>query len=122
LDSGQPIATFKGRRAEDVIAWFKSRPQDERERVEVVVVDMSKPYAAAIQEVFGAQVQVIDRFHVVQQAVEALDAVLRAVKNPLDPDEAKELKKLRKRWLKSSDQLNVDEIIARDDWCRRFPE
>jgi len=47
---------------------------------------------------------------------------LRAVKNQLDPDEAKELKKLRKRWLKSSDQRNVDEIIARYDWCRRFPE
>ena len=42
LDKGRPIATFKGRRAEDVIAWFKSRPQAERERVEVVVLDMSK--------------------------------------------------------------------------------
>jgi transposase len=90
--------------------------------VEVVVADMSKPYAAAIKEVFGEQVQVIDRFHVVQQAVEALDAVLRAVKKHLDQDEAKALKKLRKRWLQSSDQLNVDELIARYEWCRRFPE
>jgi transposase len=38
LERGQPIATFKGRRAEDVITWFESRPQAERERVEVVVV------------------------------------------------------------------------------------
>ena len=37
LDRGQPIATFQGRRAHEVIAWFKSRPQDERDRVEVVV-------------------------------------------------------------------------------------
>jgi transposase len=118
---GKPIVTFPGRRAADVVAWLRSRPPEELARVEVVVADMSKPYAAAIKEVFGAQVQVIDRFHVVQQAVEALDAVLRAVKNQLDPDEAKELKKLRKRWLKSSDQLQVDEIIARYDWCRRFP-
>jgi len=122
LDTGKPIVTFKGRRADDVVAWLRSRPQEELASVEVVVADMSKPYAAAIKEVLGDQVQVIDRFHVVQQAVEALDAVLRAVKNQLDPDEAKELKKLRKRWLKSSDQLNVDEIIARYDWCRRFPE
>jgi transposase len=88
----------------------------------VVVADMSKPYAAAIKEVFGDQVQVIDRFHVVQQAVEALDAVLRAVKNQLDQGEAKALKKLRKRWLKSADQLHVDELIARYEWRRRFPE
>ena len=122
VDKGKPIATFQGRRADEVVAWFRSRPQAERDQVEVVVADMSKPYAAAIQEVFGDQVQVIDHFHVVQQAVEALDAVLRAVKNQLDQGEAKELKKLRKRWLKSSDQLNVDELIARYEWCRRFPE
>jgi transposase len=122
LDKGKPIATLKGRWAEDIIAWFNSRPQDELDGVEVVVLDMSKAYAAAVKEVFGDQVHVIDRFHVVQQAVEALDAVLGSVKKQLDKDEAKELKKLRKRWLKSSDQLHVDEIIARDDWCRRFPE
>src|SRR5437016_13380476 len=69
----------------------------------------------------GVQVEVSDRFHVVQQAVEALEAVLRVGKNQRDPDEAQALKKLRKRWLKSSDQLNVDEIIARYDWQQRFP-
>jgi transposase len=122
VDTGRPIVTFPGRRADDVVAWLRSRPPEELARVEVVVADMAKPYAAAIKEVFGDQVQVIDRFHVVQQAVEVLEAVLRAVKNQLAQDEAKELKKLRKRWLKSSDQLKVDEIIARYDWCRRFPE
>jgi transposase len=122
LDSGKPIVTFKGRRADEVVAWLRSRPQEELARVEVVVLDMAKTYAAAIEEVFGDQVQVIDRFHVVQQAVEALDRVLRSVKKQLDKDEAKALKKLRKRWLKSADQLNVDELIARYDWRRRFPE
>lgn len=121
LDTGKPIVTFQGRRADEVVAWFRSRPQEELARVEVVVLDMSKTYFGAIQEVFGDQVQVIDRFHVVQQAVNALEAVLSSVKKHLDTDEAKELKKLRKRWLKSSDQLNVDEIIARYDWQRRFP-
>ena len=122
LDRGQPIATFKGRRAEDVIAWFTSRPQAERDQVEVVVGDMSKTYASAIQQLFGEQVHVIDRFHVVQLAVDALDGVLRSVQKQLDPEEAKDLKKLRKRWLKSANQLNVDELIARYEWRRRFPE
>jgi transposase len=122
LDSGQPIATFKGRQAEDVIAWFNSRPQAERDRVEVVVLDMSKTFFAAVKAVFGDQVQVIDRFHVVQQAVSALDEVLRSVQKQLDPEEAKALKKLRKRWLQSADQLQVDELIARYEWRRRFPQ
>ena len=105
-----------------MIAWFKSRPQAELDRVEVVVLDMSKTYASAIQELFGERVQVIDRFHVVKLAVEALDEVLRSVQKQLDPEEAKALKKLRRRWLKSANQLNVDELIARCDWRRRFPE
>jgi len=122
LDRGKPIATFQGRRAEDVIAWFHSRPQDELKRVEVVVLDMSKPFFSAIKTVFGDQVHVIDRFHVVKQAVDALDEVLHRVQKQLEKDEAKALKKLRKRWLKSADQLAVDELIARYEWRRRFPE
>src|SRR3989441_6952487 len=121
LDKGQPIAMFKGRRADEVMAWFTSRPQDELDRVEVVVLDMSKPFFSAVKAVFGDKVHVIDRFHVVQQAVSALDEVLRSVQKQLDHEEAKELKKLRKRWLKSADQLHVDELIARYEWRRRFP-
>ena len=40
VDQGQPIATFTGRGADEVMAWFTSRPQDE----EVVVLDMSTPF------------------------------------------------------------------------------
>jgi transposase len=65
---------------------------------------------------------VIDRFHVVQQAVGALDSVLRSVQKQLHSHEAKELKKLRKRWRKLPNQLEVDEVMARADWRRRFPE
>jgi transposase len=122
LDKGRPIATLKGRRVDDVMAWFKSRPPAELDRVEVVVLDMSKTYASAIKELFGESVQVIDRFHVVKLAVDALDEVLRSVQKQLDPEEAKTLKKLRRRWLKSANQLDVDELIARYEWRRRFPQ
>jgi transposase len=122
LDKGRPITTFTGRRVEDVVAWFKSRQQAELERVEVVVLDMSKSLYASLHQVFGDQVEVIDRFHVVQQAVGALDGVLRSSNTQLEPEEAKELKKLRKRWLKWPNQLEVDELIARADWRWRFPE
>lgn len=38
LDKGRPITTFKGRRAEEVIAWFKNRPQTELDRGFLVVL------------------------------------------------------------------------------------
>ena len=52
----------------------------------------------------------------------ALEAVLRSVQQQRDQAAAKDLKKLRKRWLQSADQLHVDELLARDEWRRRFPE
>ena len=122
LDKGKPLVTLKGRRSDDVVGWFRSRPQEELARVEVVVLDMSKTYASAIKDLFGESVQVIDRFHVVQLAVNALDEVLRSVQKQLDTEEAKALKKLRRRWLKSANQLNVDALIARYEWRRRFPQ
>jgi len=122
LDRGEPIDTFKGRRAEDVVAWFKSRPPEELKQVEVVVLDMSKAFYAGIREIFGEEVQVIDRFHVVKDAVDALDEVIRSVQQQLDEDESKAFKKLRKRWLTSQDQLNVEQGLERHEGGRRFPK
>jgi transposase len=122
VDTGRPSTTCKGRRVEDVVAWCKSRPQAELDGVKVVVWDRSKSFYASIHQVFGDQVEVIDRFHVVQQAVGALDGGVRSIKTQREPEEAKELKKLRKRWLKLPNQLEVDELIARADWRQRFPE
>ena len=116
LDKGRPITTFTGRRVEDVVAWFTSRPQAELARVEVVVLDMSKSFYASLHQVFGDQVEVIDRFHVVQQAVGALESVVQSVQKHRNSHEAKERKKLRKRWLKLPNQLEVDALLARAGW------
>jgi len=120
--NGQPIMTFQSRRADEVVVWFRSRTHKALLRVAVGVLDMSKAFCPALKEVFGAQGHIIDRFHVVPQAVEALDAVLGSAKKQLDKDAANALQTLRTRWLKSADQLDVDELIARDEWRRRFPE
>jgi len=44
VEKGRPITTFKGRRVADVVRGFKSRPQEELSRVEVVVLDMSQTF------------------------------------------------------------------------------
>jgi transposase len=47
---------------------------------------------------------------------------LNQVQKQLDPEEAKALKQLRRRRLKSANQLDVDESSARYEWRRRFPQ
>src|SRR6266478_2618911 len=61
LDKGRPITTWKGRRIEDVLAWFTSRPQDDLDGVAMVGLDMSKSFYSSLREVCGDHVQVIER-------------------------------------------------------------
>ena len=102
LDKGRPITTFKGRRVDDVVTWFKSRPQAELDRVKLWSWICPSHFIRRSTRSLAIRLQVIDRFHMVKQAVDALDGVLRSVKNNLSLRRAKELKKLRKRWLKSA--------------------
>ena len=67
------------------------------------------------------KLQVIDRFHVVKQAVEALDGVLRSIKNSLSRG-SQRAQKASQTLAEVANQLDVDELIARADWRRRFPE
>jgi transposase len=122
VDRGKPMAPCKGRRAEEVLAWCKSRPHAERDQGEVVVGEMAKTSASAMQPLFGEQGHVIDRFPGVQLAVDALDGVVRSGQKQRAPEEAKDLKTLRTRGLKSANQRTVDAWSARDAWRRRFPE
>jgi transposase len=99
-DNGRPLTTVKGRRVEDVVAWLQSRPHAERGGVEGVGVEMFTSFDAAMAQVFGDQGEVLDRFHGVQHAVGALDAVWRSGQKHLPPEEAKARTKLGTRWLK----------------------
>jgi transposase len=116
------IAVLPGRSKDEIVKWFRSRPKEELEAVRAVVTDMSSVYAAAIREVFGDAVLVIDRFHVVKLAVDALENGARALRKELSKEEAKRMKKLRKLWLRPWQQLDFSVVLERMDWLRRFPQ
>jgi len=69
---------------------------------------MCKTFFAAVKAVFGDHVQVIDRFHVVQQAVSALDEVLRSVQEGVS-----ELLICYPSWV--SEQNRTTSMIASND-------
>lgn len=117
------IAVLPGRSKDALVKWFRSRPQEELALVEAVVTDMSSVYAAAVREVFGEKILIIDRFHVVKLAVDALEEGARALRKGLDKEEeAKRLKKLRKLWLTPWQELELPVFWERLEWLRRFPQ
>ena len=56
-----------------VRAFFRSIPYRLRRTVTDVCSDMYEPYLTAIAEIFGADISVIDRFHVAQHYYDAAD-------------------------------------------------
>jgi transposase len=72
------------------------------------------------REVFGDRVLVIDRFHVSKLAVEALEDVRRTIQKQRSPEEAKQLKKRRRLWLKPARDLTIEQWLARLTWLERF--
>jgi transposase len=115
------ITVLEGRSKEAVVAWWRSHAAAERAAVEVVVTEMASVYAAAVREVFGEGVLVIDRFPVLKLAVEALEEVRRAIQKALSPEEATQLQKLRWLWLQPAKERTLDQWLARLSGLERFP-
>ncbi len=70
LEKSQPIALLEDREAETLAEWLKEHPG-----VEIVSRDRSKTYEKAILQGAPDAIQVADRFHILQNLVEALEQV-----------------------------------------------
>jgi transposase len=73
LERGCPIDVLEDRLADTVAAWLKAHPE-----VEVVARDRSGSYESGIRQGAPDAVQVADRFHLLQNLADALEAVFSA--------------------------------------------
>lgn len=89
--------------------------------VEVVTVDMWRPYSDAVHEVLPRAVVVVDKFHVVRYANQALDNIRKTFKAGLDTKQRRRLKRDRYTLLKRRNDLTVFEIGEVSEWGKLFP-
>jgi len=79
-DGGQGLlGQVEGRTSATVSAWLQARPAAWREAVRYVAIDMSTIFLTAIRQVLPAARIVVDHFHVVQLANQAITEVRRRV-------------------------------------------
>lgn len=71
----------EGRDADTVTAWLLAQPADWRARIRFVAIDMSVSYAAAVRMVLPNAFIVVDHFHIVQLANQALAVAAKATRN-----------------------------------------
>jgi transposase len=71
----QLLAVLPDRTKATVLTFFRSIPYRLRRTVTDVCSDMYEAYLTAIEEIFGADISVIDRFHVAQHYYDAADSL-----------------------------------------------
>lgn len=91
-------------------------------RVHVVTMDMWTPYRDAVYRTLPNAVVVVDKFHVVKMANEALDSYRKDLKATIPKEVAKELKSNRYLLLKREEQIkDYPNRKNLEDWFQKFP-
>lgn len=95
-DTGKVIWAKPGRDAATVKSFFDELGKERTAKLELVTLDLSAAYIAAVKEAAPQAQHVYDRFHVQRLAHDALDKVRREqVRELKGTDEAKAVKKTR---------------------------
>jgi transposase len=74
-DTGRVLGVVDGRQGAGVGAWLAARPQAWRDRVQVVAIDPSAPYRAALRRHLPQAAVSVDAFHLVQLANDVVTKV-----------------------------------------------
>lgn len=95
---------------------------DGKSEVQYVAMDMWTPYRDAVQAVIPDARIVIDKFHVVRMANDALEKVRKSLREQLTPKQRRGLMHDRFVLLKRERDLNDQEALLLDGWTKNYPE
>ncbi|CAK2098870.1 transposase [Vibrio crassostreae] len=91
--------------------------------IEIVCIDMWRPYYRAVKQLIPNTVVVVDRFHVAKMAGEAMEKARKAVRAELTVKERKKLKNDRKILLKRRDNIKgLNELVSFEFWTNEYPQ
>lgn len=95
---------------------------DRLDQVQYVAMDMWRPYRDAVEIVIPDAQIVIDKFHVVRMANDALERVRKSLREQLTPKQRRGLMDDRFVLLKRERDLTDIESFMLDGWCQNYPE
>lgn len=107
-------------RNQDTIAKYLTGLKG-KDEVQYVAMDMWRPYKTAVNTVLPQATVVIDKFHIVKMANEALEKVRRSMRADLTLKQKRGLMHDRFVLLKRERDLNDKERFNLDGWVKNYP-
>lgn len=92
-----------------------------REKIELVTMDMWRPYWTVVRELLPKAQVVVDRWHVQKYANEGMETVRKALRAELPKKRRIALKDDRRLLLKRGRELTGMEPLIVEAWCNEFP-
>lgn len=91
-------------------------------RVEAVTMDMWRPYRQAVHATLPNAMVVVDKFHIVRMANQALEQVRKGLRESLSDKKRRTLKKDRFILLHRKRDLDDQDLFILDTWAKNFPQ
>jgi transposase len=107
-------------RTKDVVSWYLYQ-LPERDKIELVAMDMWQPYRDAVKENLPQAVIVIDKFHIIRLAIQAMDQVRKETRSRLTPKQTRTLKRDRYILFHRANELESKDQFILDTWVGTFP-
>lgn len=114
IEQGTIVDMLKTRNKQVLMAYFTTLK--DKENIRIVTMDMWRPYFDVISTIIPHAKVVIDKFHVVKMASEAMESVRKAIRKELTLKERIQLKNDRYLLLKRNYQLNSMEKLSMESW------
>lgn len=120
IENNTVVQLLANRNKETIIKYLYQL--EGKQHIQYVTMDMWRPYKDAVEEVLPQANIVIDKFHVVKMANEALERVRKSFRESLTPKQRRGLMHDRFILLKRESELNGKEVSLVASWLNNYPE
>ena len=105
IERGRVITMLPDRKKETLESYLRSLPEEFRQRISIVTMDMWEPYYEAVSNCLAHAMIVIDRFHLMRNLNDALTKARRTIQRKASKTVKEALK--GSRWLVVKNQEDL---------------
>lgn len=119
IEAATVVEFLPDRKKQTIIRYLSNL--ENRKNIEIVCIDMWQPYREAVWQVLPDATIIVDKFHAVKMANEALEVVRKAVRAQLDEKQRRTLMHDRFLLLRRRSELQPKDVLILESWTKNFP-